>query len=66
MTGPSPSARPLSQKQADALRREWTLLLKMDYAPQWTLEQKVARQNAIVATLQQAGLSLPRARGRLR
>ncbi len=54
-------ALPMSQKQADALRREWALLLKMGYATQWTPAQKMARQDEIVALLQQAGRALPRA-----
>ena len=45
------NAQPMSQKQADALRREWALLLKMGYASQWTPVQKMARQNEIVALL---------------
>ena len=54
-------AKPMSQKQADALRREWALLLKMGYASQWTPAQKMARQDEIVALLLQAGQALPRA-----
>ncbi len=54
-------AQPMSQKQADALRREWALLLKMGYASQWTPAQKMARQDEIVALLLQAGQVLPRA-----
>ena len=54
-------AQPMSQKQADALRREWALLLKMGYASQWTPVQKMARQNEIVALLLQAGEALPQA-----
>ena len=54
-------AQPMSQKQADALRREWALLLKMGYASQWTPAQKMARQDEIVALLLQAGQALPRA-----
>ena len=55
------NAQPMSQKQADALRREWALLLKMGYASQWTPVQKMARQNEIVALLLQAGEALPQA-----
>ena len=54
-------AQPMSQKQADALRREWALLLKMGYASQWTPAQKMARQDEIVALLLRAGQTLPRA-----
>lgn len=54
-------AQPMSQKQADALRREWALLLKMGYASQWTPAQKMARQDEIAALLLQAGQALPRA-----
>ena len=54
-------AKPMSQKQADALRREWALLLKMGYASQWTPAQKMARQDEIVALMLQAGQALPRA-----
>lgn len=53
--------QPMSQKQADALRREWALLLKMGYASQWTTAQKMARQDEIAALLLQAGQALPRA-----
>ena len=53
-------ALPMSQKQADALRREWALLLKMGYASQWTPAQKMARQEEIATLLQQAGQALPR------
>lgn len=53
-------ALPMSQKQADALRREWALLLKMGYASQWTPAQKMARQDEIAALLLQAGQALPR------
>jgi len=44
-------ALPMSQKQADALRREWALLLKMGYASQWTPAQKMARQEEIATLL---------------
>lgn len=54
-------AQPMSQKQADALRQEWALLLKMGYARQWTPAQKMARQDEITALLLQAGQALPRA-----
>ncbi len=54
-------ALPMSQKQTDALRREWALLLKMGYASQWTPAQKMARQDEIVALLQREGQALPRA-----
>jgi hypothetical protein len=54
-------AQPMSQKQADALRREWALLLKLGYASQWTPAQKMARQDEVVALLLQAGQALPRA-----
>ena len=54
-------AQPMSQKRADALRREWRLLLKMGYASQWAPAQKMARQDEIVALLLQAGQALPRA-----
>ena len=54
-------ALPMSQKQADALRREWALLLKMGYASQWTPAQKMARQDEIVALLAREGQALPRA-----
>ena len=54
-------AQPLSQRQADALRQEWALLLKMGYASQWTPEQKMTRQDEIAALLQHAGQTLPRA-----
>ena len=53
-------ALPMSQKQADALRREWALLLKMGYASQWTPAQKMARQDEIAALLHKAGQALPR------
>ena len=53
-------ALPMSQKQADALRREWALLLKMGYASQWTSAQKMARQEEIATLLLQAGQALPR------
>ncbi len=53
-------ALPMSQKQADALRREWALLLKMGYASQWTPAQKMARQEEIATLLLQAGQALPR------
>ena len=54
-------AQPMNQKQADALRREWALLLKLGYASQWTPAQKMARQDEIVALLLQAGEALPQA-----
>ena len=54
-------AQPMSQRQADALREEWALLLKMGYASQWTPEQKMTRQDEIAALLQHAGQTLPRA-----
>ena len=54
------SVQPMSQRQADALRNEWALLLKMGYASQWTPAQKMARQDEIAALLQQAGQALPR------
>ena len=54
-------AKPMSQKQADALRREWALLLKLGYASQWTPAQKMARQDEIAALLLLAGQVLPRA-----
>lgn len=54
-------AQPMSQKQADALRREWALLLKMGYASQWTPAQKMARQDEITTLLLQAGQAPPRA-----
>ena len=54
-------AQPLSQRQADALRQEWALLLKMGCASQWTPAQKLARQDEIAALLQHAGQTLPRA-----
>ena len=54
-------ALPMSLKQADALRREWVLLLKMGYASQWTPAQKMARQDEIAALLLHAGEALPRA-----
>ncbi len=54
-------AQPMSQKQADALRHEWRLLLKMGCASQWTPAQKMARQDEIVALLLQAGQALPQA-----
>ena len=54
-------AQPMSQKQADGLRRKWALLLKMGYASQWTPEQKMTRQDEIAALLQHAGQTLPRA-----
>ncbi len=54
-------AQPLSQRQADALRQEWALLLKMGYASQWTPAQKQARQDEIAALLLHAGEALPRA-----
>ena len=54
-------AQPLSQRQADALRQEWALLLKMGYASQWTPAQKLARQDEIAALLLHAGQALPRA-----
>ena len=53
--------QPMSQKQADALRQEWALLLKLGYASQWTPAQKMARQDEITALLLQAGQALPRA-----
>ena len=52
--------QPISQKQADGLRREWALLLKLGYASQWTPAQKMARQDEIAALLLQAGQALPR------
>lgn len=55
------SALPMSQKQADALRQEWALLLKLGYASQWTPAQKIARQDEIATLLLQAGQALPRA-----
>ena len=54
------NVQPMSQRQADALRNEWGLLLKMGYASQWTPAQKMARQAEIAALLQQAGQALPR------
>ncbi len=54
-------AKPMSQKQADALRTEWALLLKLGYASQWTPAQKMARQDEIAALLLLAGQVLPRA-----
>ena len=54
-------AQPMSQRQADALREEWALLLKMGYASQWSPAQKMARQDEIAALLQHAGQTLPRA-----
>ena len=56
----SNNAQAMSQRQADALREEWALLLKMGYASQWTPAQKMARQDEIAALLQQAGQALPR------
>ena len=53
-------AQPLSQRQADALRQEWALLLKMGCASQWTPAQKLARQDEITSLLLQAGQALPR------
>lgn len=64
MTANNP--KPMSQKQADALRQEWALLLKMGYASQWTPAQKMARQDEIAALLLQAGQALPRALTRQR
>ena len=55
------NAQPMGQKQADGLRREWALLLKMGYASQWTPEQKMTRQDEIAALPQHAGQALPRA-----
>ena len=55
------NAQPMSQKQADALRQEWALLLKLGYASQWTPAQKMARRDEITALLLQAGQALPRA-----
>ena len=52
-------AQPMSQKQADALRQEWALLLKMGYASQWSPAQKMARRDEITALLLQAGQALP-------
>ena len=57
---PTNNAQPMSQSQADALREEWALLLKMGYASQWTPAQKMARQEEIAALLQKAGQALPR------
>lgn len=57
----SDQAQPMSQSQADALRQEWALLLKMGYASPWTPAQKMARQDEITALLLQAGQALPRA-----
>jgi len=57
---PTINAQPMSQSQADALREEWALLLKMGYASQWTPAQKMARQDEIAALLLQAGQALPR------
>ena len=54
------NVQPMSQRQADVLRNEWGLLLKMGYARQWTPAQKMARQDEIAALLQQAGQALPR------
>ena len=54
-------AKPMSQKQADALRTEWALLLKLGYVSQWTPAQKMARQDEISALLLHAGQALPRA-----
>ena len=54
------NVQPMSQRQADVLRNEWGLLLKMGYASQWTPAQKMARQDEIAALLQQAGQALPR------
>ena len=54
------NVQPMSQRQADVLRNEWGLLLKMGYASQWTPAQKMARQAEIAALLQQAGQALPR------
>ena len=54
-------AQPLSQRQADALRQEWALLLKMGYASQWMPAQKMARQDEIAALLLHTGQALPRA-----
>ena len=59
MTASNP--QPMSQKQADALRREWALLLKLGYTSQWTPAQKMARQDEIVALLLRSGQTLPRA-----
>lgn len=54
------NVQPMSQRQADALRNEWALLLKMGYASQLTPAQKMARQDEIAALLQQVGQALPR------
>ena len=54
-------AQPMSQRQADALREEWALLLKMGYASQWSPAQKMARQDEIAALLLHTGQALPRA-----
>ena len=53
-------AKPMTQKQADALRREWALLLKLGYASQLTPAQKMARQDEIATLLLQAGQDVPR------
>ena len=53
-------AQPMSQKQANALRREWAVLLKMGYASQWTPTHTMACQDEIAALLL-AGQALPRA-----
>ena len=53
-------AQPLSQRQANALRQEWALLLKMGYASQWSPAQKMARQDEIAALLLHVGQALPR------
>lgn len=45
---PTINAKPMSQSQADALRGEWALLLKMGYASQWTPAQKMARQDVFL------------------
>ena len=43
-----------------ALRDEWGLLVKMVSVPEWSREQKVARQDNIVAMLLSAGQALPK------
>lgn len=49
----------MSDQAADELREEWRLVLKMGYAPRWTLAQKQARLAEIEHLLVDAGHALP-------
>lgn len=50
----------MTQRQADQLRREWRLLHKIGFAPNWTPAQKAERRAEILNMLTAAGQALPK------